>query len=57
MKKKKLKIKYISFRATATDEQKKDYQRKIDQAFDIIFNDIDLDLTDKSINNKVNKLK
>lgn len=37
MKKEKLKIKYISLWNTATDEQKKEYQQKIDQAYDIIF--------------------
>jgi len=42
MKKKKLKVIYTSLWDTATAEQKKEYQRRIDQVYDIIFEDIDL---------------
>lgn len=40
MKKKKLKVKYISLWATATPKRKKEYQRRVNQAYDIIFEDI-----------------
>ena len=42
MKKKKLNVVYTSLWDTATKEQKKEYQRRIDQVYDIIFEDIDL---------------
>lgn len=56
MKKKKLKVVFHNLWFSATEEQKKEYQQRIDQAFDLIFRDIELDLTDKS-NNEKNKLK
>jgi|GEM_PF-4582327 len=40
MKKNKLKIKYISLWDTATEEQKKEYQQRINHAYEIIFREI-----------------
>ncbi len=56
MKKKKMRVIYKSLWNTSTEEQKKESQQRIDQAFDIIFSDIELDLTDKS-NNEGSKFK
>jgi len=40
MKKKKLKVVYKSLWDTATDEQKKEYKIKNDQAYDILFSEV-----------------
>ena len=40
MKKNKLKVVFHSLWNTATEEQKKEYQQRIDDAYDIIFEDV-----------------
>ncbi len=55
MKRKCPEVVYKSLWTTATEEQKKEYQERIDQAFDIIFDDVDRDLAEKlCTKNKVN---